>query len=154
MSNQSISQSYRPGYNPKFIKTARENNKKRAEEKRRAALELEMKKRRDEIEQRIKAENAKNLLLQGIKRTTYQTIEYRICTALKITRTQIRSDRKKREIVLARQAIMYWSTRLTSLSYPKIGQLMGGRDHTTIIHGVNAYQKKRKDMNRHLSEVR
>jgi chromosomal replication initiator protein len=32
---------------------------------------------------------------------------------------------------------MYLCRELTDLSLPKIGKLFGGRDHTTVIHGVN-----------------
>ncbi len=38
---------------------------------------------------------------------------------------------------------MYLSRTLTDISLPKIGQILGKRDHTTIIHG---YEKIRKDI--------
>jgi chromosomal replication initiator protein len=40
--------------------------------------------------------------------------------------------------VSARQIAMYLLRDLTELSLPKIGEVFGGRDHTTVLH---AYQK-------------
>lgn len=38
----------------------------------------------------------------------------------------------------------YWLARnYAGLSYPKIGRFMGGRDHTTVLHGVQAVDKNR-----------
>ena len=39
---------------------------------------------------------------------------------------------------------MYLCRELADLSYPKIGELFGGRDHTTVIH---AYEKISKNKN-------
>ena len=32
---------------------------------------------------------------------------------------------------------MFLSKKLTEASYPEIGKLFGGKDHATVIHGVN-----------------
>ncbi len=37
-------------------------------------------------------------------------------------------------IATARQIAMYLCREMTNLSLPKIGQLFGGRDHTTVMH--------------------
>lgn len=44
------------------------------------------------------------------------------------------SPQRTRDLVLARQIAMYLCRELTDLSLPKIGQIMGGRDHTTVLH--------------------
>ncbi len=41
---------------------------------------------------------------------------------------------RSRVLVGARQIAMYLCRELTDLSLPKIGQMFGGRDHTTVIH--------------------
>jgi chromosomal replication initiator protein len=41
---------------------------------------------------------------------------------------------RAQQIALARQIAMYLCRELTSLSLPKIGQLFGGRDHTTVMY--------------------
>ncbi|MEO7060070.1 MAG: chromosomal replication initiator protein DnaA [Lapillicoccus sp.] len=44
------------------------------------------------------------------------------------------SASRSRQLVIARQIAMYLCRELTDLSLPKIGQLFGGRDHTTVMH--------------------
>lgn len=43
--------------------------------------------------------------------------------------------RRSRSITIPRQMIMYLSRQLTDVSLPRIGELLGGRDHSTILHG-------------------
>ena len=40
-----------------------------------------------------------------------------------------------------RQIAMYLCRELTDLSLPKIGKVLGGRDHTTVMHGINKIKK-------------
>ncbi|MBZ5869574.1 chromosomal replication initiator protein DnaA, partial [Escherichia coli] len=47
---------------------------------------------------------------------------------------ELRSKSRTRTLVNARQIAMYLCRELTDLSLPKIGQELGGRDHTTVIH--------------------
>ena len=44
------------------------------------------------------------------------------------------SPSRTRTLVTARQIAMYLLRELTEMSLPKIGQVLGGRDHTTVIH--------------------
>jgi chromosomal replication initiation ATPase DnaA len=108
---------------------------------------------------RVAAERAEAMVAEmkamGYRfRHTYREIERRACKVFKVTISEIRSNRRSRGIVFARQFIMYWSTRLTKLSLPQIGRLMGGRDHTTILHGKNIYRDKRAYMGRNLRIAR
>ena len=50
---------------------------------------------------------------------------------------------RRKEVVKPRQVIMYILREDFNTSYPYIGQKLGGRDHTTVIH---AYEKIKKDM--------
>jgi chromosomal replication initiator protein len=47
------------------------------------------------------------------------------------------SPSRNKELVLPRQIAMYLIRQETDASLPEIGSLLGGRDHTTIIHGVD-----------------
>ena len=44
--------------------------------------------------------------------------------------------KRSRSIARPRQIAMFLSKELTSRSLPEIGKRFGGRDHTTVIHGV------------------
>jgi chromosomal replication initiator protein len=50
----------------------------------------------------------------------------------------IQSKTRKREIVMARQVIMYLAKQYTSHSLKTIGEYCGGRDHSTVIHAIAA----------------
>ena len=67
-----------------------------------------------------------------------QTADY-----FSITIDQLCSPDRSRVLVNARQIAMYLCRELTELSLPKIGQLFGGRDHTTVMH---ANRKIREQM--------
>jgi hypothetical protein len=50
--------------------------------------------------------------------------------------TDILARRRGVDVVRPRQVAMYLTKVLTTRSYPDIGRRIGGRDHTTILHGV------------------
>jgi chromosomal replication initiator protein len=56
---------------------------------------------------------------------------------------EIREDNRKQSVVSARHTAMYLLKTLTSLPYIDIAKLLGKKDHTTIMHGV---QKTIKEM--------
>jgi len=87
-------------------------------------------------------------------RPTYRRIQNRACKVFRVSVVEIRSNRRNKEVVFARHFIMYWAVRLTVLSLPQIGKLMGGMDHTTILHGKRAYVEKRALMGRKLKAAR
>ena len=49
--------------------------------------------------------------------------------------------KRLRNIARPRQVAMYFSKQLTSRSLPEIGRRFGGRDHTTIMHGVRKIEE-------------
>jgi chromosomal replication initiator protein len=48
---------------------------------------------------------------------------------------------RKKEVVKPRQIIMYLMRQDFSISYPTIGQKLGGRDHTTVIHSCEKIKR-------------
>lgn len=52
-----------------------------------------------------------------------------------LTRDEIKSPRRLGQLVRARHVVFYLARRLTRLSTPQIGGGVGGRDHTTVLHG-------------------
>lgn len=66
-----------------------------------------------------------------------------ICAEHGVLLEQVTSKvRGKRRISHARQHFMWDLHRNLGLSTTKVGQLLGGRDHTTIVHGVRAHEKR------------
>jgi len=54
---------------------------------------------------------------------------------------------RRKEIVKPRQLIMYILREDFQVSYPAIGQKLGGRDHTTVIHSCEKIKNELKDDN-------
>ncbi|MGI6726077.1 MAG: chromosomal replication initiator protein DnaA [Christensenellales bacterium] len=52
-----------------------------------------------------------------------------------VTVEDLIGPRRSRNITIPRQMIMYLSRLLTDTSLPKIGDMLGGRDHSTVLHG-------------------
>lgn len=64
-----------------------------------------------------------------------------ICSYYNIKETLIKGQKRNASIVKARQITMYVLKNELSLSYAEIGNILGGRDHTTIMHGVEKIEK-------------
>ena len=56
----------------------------------------------------------------------------------------IKSNRRNSEIAVPRQIAMYFCRYLLDISYKNIGVLMGGRDHSTVMHGVTKIEEELK----------
>lgn len=60
-----------------------------------------------------------------------------VCDYFGVSIIDILSDRRSRVIARPRQIIMYLAKEMTFRSLPEIGKAIGGRDHTTIMHGIS-----------------
>jgi chromosomal replication initiator protein len=63
----------------------------------------------------------------------------------KLSVDDLHGSSRAQSVAQARQIAMYLCRERTSLSLPKIGQLFGGRDHTTVMY---AYRKINELMNK------
>ena len=64
-----------------------------------------------------------------------------VCSFYRIKSTQIKGSKRDASLVKARQIAMYLLKRELGLTFVEIGNLLGGRDHTTVMHGVNKIEK-------------
>jgi len=60
-----------------------------------------------------------------------------------VTPADILSKKRPREIAYPRQIVMYLCRKLTDMSLPKVGEEIGRRDHTTVLHG---YEKIKTEL--------
>ncbi len=58
-----------------------------------------------------------------------------------VSRAELIGPSRSRPLVQARQVAMYLCRELTPLSLPKIGEIFGGRDHTTVLHADSKIRK-------------
>ncbi len=66
-----------------------------------------------------------------------------ICEYFNVTERDLDSSRKPKSIAFPRQVAMYLIRDYTDLSLPKIGEIFGNRDHSTVVH---AYEKITNDI--------
>lgn len=59
-----------------------------------------------------------------------------------ISRNDVLSDRRTARIARARQVAYFLCKNLSRRSFPEIGRKFGGRDHSTIIHGVRKIERE------------
>lgn len=74
-----------------------------------------------------------------------------------IKMVDITGPRRKKELVLPRQLAMYLLYEECKLPYERIGDLLGGRDHTTIMHGVDKIKEainRDREVQRILIEIK
>lgn len=60
-----------------------------------------------------------------------------VCNYCKIPFDKLTTPERVREKVYARQLCFYFLKNRTNLSLKSIGQLFGGRDHTSVIHSLS-----------------
>jgi chromosomal replication initiator protein len=59
-----------------------------------------------------------------------------VCSFYQVKPTQLKSPKRDAFLVKPRQVAMYLLKKELGLTFVEIGNLLGGRDHTTIMHGV------------------
>ena len=76
------------------------------------------------------------------KPLTVDDIMEKVCGHYKVTQQQVFSRSRKRDYVLVRQISMYLTQKYTKMPASRIGQLIGGRDHSTVIHSCNLIEQQ------------
>ncbi len=74
-----------------------------------------------------------------------------------ITQDELIGPCRQKEFVLPRQIVMYLAREETTASFPEIGQALGGRDHTTVLHGSQKMSReieKKNSLRRDLIAIR
>ena len=65
-----------------------------------------------------------------------------VCEHFHITKEQMISKSRSNDIAKPRQIAMYLCKNMTGVSLENIGELLGGRDHSTVIHGINKVESE------------
>ncbi len=73
---------------------------------------------------------------------TPQTIIQLVATKYAVTTKDILSARRTPQLVTARQVAMYFCRELLGYSYPAIGEIFAGKDHSTVMHAVKKIKEK------------
>jgi len=65
-----------------------------------------------------------------------------VCQHLGVMPQDVYGRSRKRNYVLARQISMYFAQKYTRMPASRIGQLIGGRDHSTVLHSCTAVEQR------------
>ncbi len=87
----------------------------------------------------------KDLVKNSIKQKkllSYKEVVKIISDFYKIEENSIYEKTRKKEVIKPRQIIMYILREDFNISYPSIGEKLGGRDHTTVIHSCEKIKKE------------
>ncbi len=88
---------------------------------------------RNVMRQLLKKEETKEITIEEIVKAVGAHFNIKI--------SEIKSQKKNKNIVLARQFAMFLAREMTSFSFPDIGDKIGGRDHSTVIYAHNKIKK-------------
>ncbi|MEK7117239.1 MAG: helix-turn-helix domain-containing protein, partial [Patescibacteria group bacterium] len=86
----------------------------------------------------------KELIKNNVKQKktlSYKEVVKIVSEFYKIDEESIYEKTRRKEVIKPRQIIMYILREDFSISYPSIGEKMGGRDHTTVIHSCEKIKK-------------
>ena len=101
-----------------------------------------------EITVEIAEEVLRDILLPNEKKElTPELIIQTVAEHYGITMADIAGNKRNNEIVVPRQIAMYLCRKMTDASLKNIGNLLGKRDHTTIINGHNKIEAELKSNN-------
>lgn len=96
-------------------------------------------------EQQITLELAKQVLTGHLghndSNLSTKKIIREVCEHFGVESGLILGSKRQKELVYPRQITMYLLRELMKQSYPQIGEVLGGKDHTTVMHGVEKISK-------------
>lgn len=67
-----------------------------------------------------------------------------VCNHFNVSPTAVNSKSRKHDLVVARQVSMYLAQKYTKMPASRIGKLVGGRDHSTVIHSCSQIEQRLK----------
>ena len=99
-----------------------------------------------EISIMLAREALRDLLSIQNRQISVENIQKTVADYYKIKVADMYSKKRPASIARPRQIAMYLAKELTQKSLPEIGELFGGRDHTTVLHAVRKIGGERQQM--------
>ncbi len=106
-----------------------------------------------DINIQLAREALKDLLSIQNRQISVENIQKTVADFYKIKVADMYSKKRPASIARPRQIAMYLAKELTQKSLPEIGELFGGRDHTTVLHAVRKIggeRQKNTELNQQL----
>ena len=99
-----------------------------------------------EISIQLAREALRDLLSIQNRQISVENIQKTVADYYKIKVADMYSKKRPASIARPRQIAMYLAKELTQKSLPEIGELFGGRDHTTVLHAVRKIGAERQQL--------
>jgi len=99
-----------------------------------------------EISIALAREALRDLLSIQNRQISVENIQKTVADYYKIKIGDMYSKKRPASIARPRQIAMYLAKELTQKSLPEIGEMFGGRDHTTVLHAVRKMSAERLQM--------
>jgi len=99
-----------------------------------------------EISIQLAREALRDLLSIQNRQISVENIQKTVADYYKIKVADMYSKKRPASIARPRQIAMYLAKELTQKSLPEIGELFGGRDHTTVLHAVRKIAQERQNV--------
>jgi len=99
-----------------------------------------------EISIQLAREALRDLLSIQNRQIGVENIQKTVADYYKIKVADMYSKKRPASIARPRQIAMYLAKELTQKSLPEIGELFGGRDHTTVLHAVRKISAERQQL--------
>jgi chromosomal replication initiator protein len=99
-----------------------------------------------EISIQLAREALRDLLSIQNRQISVENIQKTVADYYKIKVADMYSKKRPASIARPRQIAMYLAKELTQKSLPEIGELFGGRDHTTVLHAVRKIALERQNV--------
>lgn len=99
-----------------------------------------------EISIQLAREALRDLLSIQNRQISVENIQKTVADYYKIKVADMYSKKRPASIARPRQIAMYLAKELTQKSLPEIGELFGGRDHTTVLHAVRKISGERQQL--------
>ena len=96
------------------------------------------------IDLEMAKETLKDLLEDKSPAVTLDSIQKLVAGYFNIKVVDLKSKNNSRNISFPRQVAMYLCKNLTEQSLPSIGQLFGGKHHSTVIHAIRKVDERRR----------
>lgn len=94
-----------------------------------------------EIDMELTQDCLADVLRASERKITVEEIQRKVSEYYNIRMSDIIGPKRLRSYARPRQVAMYLCKQLTSRSLPEIGRRFGGRDHTTVMHGVKRIEE-------------
>lgn len=87
---------------------------------------------------------AKLITTEADEKPKFGEIIDSVCEYYSVSRNDLLSARRTADLTLPRMIVCYLGRSLTGMSFPQMGRRLGGRDHTTALHGANKIKENIK----------